>query len=163
MKINLKKVQDQVVVITGASSGIGLVTARMAADKGARLVLASRSEDSLRKLSNEINRTGGQAIYVVADVSKQDDVQRIAEAAQEKFGGYDTWVNNAGVTIFGKLEQVPIEDMRKLFETNFWGLIYGSMEAAKHFKLGPGAYEKEGYFPWREPITGPFYRATEVN
>ncbi|MFD2717492.1 SDR family oxidoreductase [Hymenobacter monticola] len=139
MKVNLKKLKDQVMVITGASSGIGLVTARMAAKEGARLVLASRSEVSLRLLCEEIDQAGGQAIYVVADVSQQTDVQRIAQAAQEAFGGYDTWVNNAGVSIYGKLEKVPVEDMRKLFETNFWGLVYGSMEAAQHLKSKGGA------------------------
>lgn len=139
MKVKLKKVNEQVIVITGASSGIGLVTARMAAAQGAKLVLAARSEHALRQLTDEINHGGGQAIYVVADVRQRSDVQRISRAAQERFGGYDTWVNNAGVSIFGKLEQVPIEDMRKLFETNFWGLIYGSMEAARHLKAKGGA------------------------
>lgn len=139
MKISLKKLPEQVIVITGASSGIGLVTARMAAKAGAKLVLASRSEDALRQLSEEITGAGGQAIHVVADVSQQADVRRIAQAAEAKFGGYDTWINNAGVTIFGKLEQVPIEDMRKLFDTNLWGLIYGSMEAAQHLKTKGGA------------------------
>jgi short-subunit dehydrogenase len=139
MKINLKKLSEQVIVITGASSGIGLVTARMAAKEGAKLVLASRSEEALSQLCAEINQSGGQAIYVVADVSQQADVQQIAQAAKAKFGGYDTWVNNAGVSIYGKLEQVPVEDMRRLFETNFWGLVYGSLEAAKYLKQRGGA------------------------
>ena len=139
MKVNLKKLNEQVIVITGASSGIGLVTARMAAKEGAKLVLASRSEEALSQLCAEITQNGGQAIYVVADVSQQDDVRQIAQAAQAKFGGYDTWVNNAGVSIYGKLEQVPVEDMRKLFETNFWGLVYGSLEAAKQLKTKGGA------------------------
>jgi short-subunit dehydrogenase len=138
MKVALKKLKDQVIVLTGASSGIGLVTARMAAEQGAKLVLAARSEDALRQLCNEINQAGGQAIYVAADVSQQSDVQRIARAAIEQFGGFDTWINNAGVSIYGKLEEVPIEDMRKLFETNLWGLIYGSMEATRHLKAKGG-------------------------
>ncbi|MDF7810128.1 SDR family oxidoreductase [Hymenobacter sp. YC55] len=138
MKVNLKKLPQQVVVITGASSGIGLVTARMAAKKGAKLVLAARSEEALQQLTSEIQEDGGQATYVVADVSSQEEVQRIAQVAQEQFGGFDTWVNNAGVSIYGKLEEVPIEDMRKLFETNVWGLIYGSLEAAKHLKQRGG-------------------------
>lgn len=139
MKTTLKKVSEQVIVITGATSGIGLVTARMAAQQGAKLVLAARSTGALHQLCDEINHAGGQAIGVVADVSRQADVHGIAQAASERFGGFDTWVNNAGVSIFGKLEQVPIEDMRKLFETNFWGLIYGSMEAAQHLKFKGGA------------------------
>ncbi|GAA4361927.1 SDR family oxidoreductase [Hymenobacter saemangeumensis] len=139
MKIKLKKLEDQTIVITGASSGIGLVTARMAAEAGARLVLAARSEDALRELAAEINNAGGQATYVVADVCREQDVRHIAEVAIEKFGGFDTWVNDAGVSIYGKLEEVPIEDMRHLFETNVWGLIYGSLEAAKHLKATGGA------------------------
>jgi short-subunit dehydrogenase len=139
MTPKLKKLSNQVIVITGASSGIGLVTARMAAAQGARLVLAARSEEALRQLVAEIEKDGGQAIHVVADVSNQDEVRHIAETAQNRFGGFDTWINNSGVSIYGKIEEVPIEDMRKLFETNFWGLIYGSMEATKHLKQKGGA------------------------
>ena len=139
MKIKLKKLKEQVIVITGASSGIGLVTARMAAKKGARLVLAARSEDALRQLTDELNNQGAQAVYVVADVSKQDDVKRIAQKAQERFGGFDTWVNNAGVSMYGKVVQESVEDMRQLFEINFWGLVYGSLEAVQHLKKNGGA------------------------
>ncbi|MBA3438870.1 MAG: SDR family oxidoreductase [Pyrinomonadaceae bacterium] len=139
MAVKLKNLKQQTIVITGASSGIGLTTARMAAKRGARLVLAARSENALRQLTDEIRRTGGKAIYVVADVSKQEDVRKIARAAQEAFGGFDTWVNDAGVGIFGKLEEIKIEDMRHLFETNFWGLVYGSLEAVKHLKQRGGA------------------------
>lgn len=138
MTTTLKPLQDQVIVLTGASSGIGLCTARMAAKQGAKLVLAARSENALHQLTNEITQAGGQAVYVVADVSQQADVQRITQAAQH-FGGFDTWINNAGVSIYGKLEQVPIADMRQLFETNFWGLVYGSLEAAEHLKGKGGA------------------------
>lgn len=138
MSVKLKKLKDQTIVITGASSGIGLVTARMAAKAGARLVLAARSEDALRELTNEINQAGGHATYVVADVSKPEDVQRLAREAARN-GGYDTWINNAGVSIYGKLEQVPVEEMRQLFDVNFWGLVHGSLEAAKHLKGKGGA------------------------
>ena len=140
MAANLKKLKDQVLVITGASSGIGLTTARLAAKEGARLVLAARSEQALRKLSDEINRGGtAQAVYVVADVSRKEDLDHIAQVAQQRFGGFDTWVNNAGVSIYGRLDQLSEEDMRKLFETNFWGLVHGSMLAARHLKNKGGA------------------------
>lgn len=140
MKIRLKKLRDQVLVITGASSGIGLTTARMAAKRGARLVLAARSRDALKQLTDEIARDGGQAVYVVADVAAPEDVRRIAQAARETFGGFDTWVNNAGVSMYGKLMDEPIDDMRKLFETNFWGLVYGSLDAVRHWQArGHGA------------------------
>jgi short-subunit dehydrogenase len=139
MSAVLKKLNEQTIVITGASSGIGLVTARAAARRGARLVLAARSEEALRQLADEITGAGGEAIYVVADVGKEEDVRRIAETALRRFGGFDTWVNNAGVSIYGKIMDVPLEDMRQLFETNFWGVVYGSRAAARHLRGRGGA------------------------
>lgn len=76
MAISLKPLQDQVIVITGASCGIGLVTARMAAKRGTKLVLAARNEDALRQLAEEINGQGGQAIYVIADVGRMDSLRQ---------------------------------------------------------------------------------------
>jgi len=134
MSVRLKKVADQVIVLTGASSGIGLTTARMAARRGARLVLAARNEEALRQLVDEINRSGGQAAYVVADVGNEEDVRGIARTALERFGGFDTWVNNAGVGIYGGLLDVSTADSRRLFDTNFWGVVYGSLEAARHLR-----------------------------
>ena len=88
----------------------------------------------MQQLKEEITANGGQAIAVGADVGQEEDVRRIAQAAQEQFGGFDTWVNNAGVSIYGKLLEISIEDMRRLFETNFWGVVYGSLEAARNLK-----------------------------
>ncbi|WP_375418654.1 SDR family oxidoreductase [uncultured Hymenobacter sp.] len=141
MAVKLKKLKDQVMVITGASSGIGLTTARLAAKAGARLVLAARSEQALRQLTNEINRAGSpaQAVYVVADVSHKGDVEHIAQVAQQRFGGFDTWVNNAGTSVYGRIDQHTEDDMRQIFETNFWGLVHGSMLAARHLKRKGGA------------------------
>lgn len=126
-------------VITGASSGIGLVTARMAAEAGARLVLVARNEDALRSLVEEINGAGGRATYVVADVGDQQAVAKIGQVARDQFGGVDTWINDAGVSIYGRLEEVPIEDHRRLFETNFWGVVYGSLEAVRYMRKDGGA------------------------
>ncbi len=139
MNIQLKKLNEQVIVITGATSGIGLVTARMAAGRGARLILAARNEEALRRLVNETAASGAQAVYVVADVGKQADVRRIAEKAIEHFGGFNTWVNNAGVSIYGRVLDVSMEDHRQLFETNYWGLVYGSQVAAEHLRQKGGA------------------------
>jgi short-subunit dehydrogenase len=132
MNITLKPLQNQVVVITGASSGIGLVTARMAASQGAKLVVTARNEEALRQLVEEIRSKGGQAIYVVADVGKEEDVDRIAEVAIAEFGGFDTWVNNAGISIFGRCMDVSIPDMKRMFDTDFWGVVYGSRAAVRH-------------------------------
>ncbi len=135
----LKPIHEQVIVITGASSGIGLATARMAARRGARLVLASRSEKNLTRLQEEIRQHGGEAVHVEADVTHEGDVERISSVAEEAFGGFDTWINNAGVTVYGKLDEVPVEDFRKLFETNFWGTVYGSLTALRHLRMRGGA------------------------
>ena len=139
MSVQLKPIDEQVIVITGASSGIGLATARMAADRGARLVLAARGEEALRELTDELADAGHDAAYVVADVRDRDDVSKIASVAEDTYGGFDTWVNGAGGFLYGKLEETPIEDMREQFETNVWGLLYGSLEAADHLKKRGGA------------------------
>jgi short-subunit dehydrogenase len=125
-------------VITGATSGIGLTTARRAAEQGARLVLASRSSDALDQLASELRRQGTQVATVAADVGVQEDVARIGQAAMERFGRIDTWVNNAGISIFGRIEDVPVEDMHRVMQTNFWGIVYGSLEALKHMKTRGG-------------------------
>ena len=128
-----KRLRDQVVVITGASSGIGLATARLAAARGARVVLTSRNERDLRMATEDINIRGGRATHVVADVAIPTDVDRIADIAIREFGGFDTWVNNAGVSIYGKLIDVPMEDKKRLFDTNFWGVVNGCRTAVRHF------------------------------
>jgi NADP-dependent 3-hydroxy acid dehydrogenase YdfG len=93
MKPSLRPLEDQVVVITGASSGIGLVTARMAAARGARLVLTARNAAALDALAAEIGAAGGTAIAVPADVGVPADVERVARTAARELGGFDTWVN----------------------------------------------------------------------
>lgn len=132
--MKLKKLEDQVIVITGASSGVGLVTARMAAEKGAKVVAAARNEDALQELVNELREKGHTAIFVKADVGCEEDVFKIADTAMKEFGRFDTWVNNAGVAIFGYAMDVGNEDMKQMFDTNFWGVVYGSRVAVKHFK-----------------------------
>jgi short-subunit dehydrogenase len=139
MTVKLKKLSDQVIVITGASSGIGLVTARLAAKRGARLVLNARNEEALRQVTDEISAEGGEAVYVVGDVGKFDNVGKIAQEAIRHFGGFDTWVNNAGVSIYGPVLDQSLEDHRQLFETNYWGVVHGSMVACEHLRKRGGA------------------------
>jgi short-subunit dehydrogenase len=139
MRVRLKKLADQVIVITGATSGIGLVTARMAAARGASVMLAARTEAALDQLATELREQGARAEYVVTDVADPVQVRRVARTALEKFGGFDTWVNNAAVSIYGKIEDVSLEDHRKLFDTNYWGLVHGSLVAAEHLKTRGGA------------------------
>lgn len=139
MKIKLKPIDRQVVVITGASSGIGRATAELAARKGAKLVLAARSDEALDDLVRSIVEAGGEAIAVTADVARRDDVEKITRSAIDRFGRIDTWVNNAGTSIYGKLEEVSDEDSRRLFDINFWGVVYGSLSALPHLKREGGA------------------------
>ncbi|WP_186578277.1 SDR family oxidoreductase [Aquibacillus kalidii] len=133
-KLTLKPLKDQVIVITGATSGIGLVTARMAVSKGAKVVLAARNEEALNQLVKEFSNKGYQATYVKADVGKEEDVNLVAETAIKEFGTFDTWVNNAGVAIFGYAMDVHIDDMKRMHDTNYWGVVYGSRVAVKHFR-----------------------------
>jgi short-subunit dehydrogenase len=139
MKVHLKKVRDQVIVITGASSGIGLATAREAARRGARLVLACRNEAALHSVADALRHEAADIVTVRADVGILEDHAHILNAALERFGRVDTWINNAGVSIFGRLEDVAVEDQRRLFETNFWGVVYGSSTAVAHLKRHGGA------------------------
>ena len=135
----LKRLRDQVIAITGASSGIGLATARMAAERGARVVLSSRNEDDLRAAVDAIRAKGGRATYCVADVADEAAVDRIGETALREFGGLDTWINNAGVSIYGRLTEVPMADKRRLFDTNFWGVVNGCRTAVRLLRHRGGA------------------------
>lgn len=139
MKTRLRPLAEQVVVITGASSGIGLATARMAAEAGAKVVLAARSDDALEHAVEEITAVGGEAVAIHCDVGEREQVRSLADGAVQRFGRIDTWVNNAGVGIWGRLEEVSEADMRQLFETNFWGEVNGSLEAIPRLERTGGA------------------------
>ena len=134
MPRTLKPLEEQTIVITGASSGIGLVAARMAAKAGATVVAAARNEATLKDLVEEIRAAGGRAAYAVCDVGSEEDIARVVDVAQAEFGGFDTWVNNAGISIFGRLWDVPMGDWHRMFQTVYWGTVYGSLAAVRHFR-----------------------------
>lgn len=138
-KPKLRRIDEQVIVLTGATSGIGLATARMAASRGARLVLAARNEEAVQQLAAELKAEGTDAVAVKADVSKEEDVNRIVQAADQHFGGFDTWINNAAVSMYGHLADEPVKDERQLFETNYWGTVYGARAAVRHLRERGGA------------------------
>ena len=136
MKLKLKPLADQVIVITGASSGIGLATAKMAAKAGACVVLAARNGEALTKICRDLPGNGEKSAWRAVDVADRAAVEALAGDALAKFGRIDTWVNCAGIDIWGKLAEVEEADSRKLFDTNFWGVVNGSLVAAGHMASG---------------------------
>ncbi len=136
MTIKLKPLAEQVIVITGASSGIGLVTARRAAAAGARVLLVARSEDALRAAVEGIVAAGGDADFAVADVGDAAQVQAAAAKAVARFGRIDSWVNDAGSAIYGKVLDTPLVEQEQLFRTNYFGVVHGCEAAVPH--LGGG-------------------------
>ena len=138
-RVVLKPLAKQVVVLTGGTSGIGLTTARMLADQGARLFLIARNEEALKTVQAEIQAGGGHADYAVADVADHAALKEAAAGAIRAFGGFDTWINDAGAFIYGRLDHVELEDQRRLFDVTYWGVVHGTLIAAEQLKQTGGA------------------------
>jgi len=126
VKFKARAINEQVIVITCGSNGIGLATARLAASKGAKVILAAKTRDDIDEVIDEINASGGQALAVTADPAKLEDIINLKNKSLQKFGRIDTWINNAGFSIYGYLLDANMNDEKQLFETNFWGARYGS-------------------------------------
>jgi short-subunit dehydrogenase len=126
--------QNKVVVITGASSGIGKATALEFAKRGASLVLAARRENALEDLVSECQALGAEARAVPADVSDEAAVRNIAKQAVRRFGHIDIWVNNAGVSAAGKLEQLPSDVFRRVIDVNLFGTVNGARAVLPVFR-----------------------------
>lgn len=133
-----KPLNQQVIVITGASQGIGRETALQLATKGASLVLAARNDEALAELARQVERLGGQAETVVTDVAEHEQVERLAQRAIDRFGRIDTWVNNAAVSIYATVEQMEPEEMERLVRVNLLGQMYGARAAIPHMKRQGG-------------------------
>lgn len=128
----LRPLREQVVVITGASSGIGRCTALYLAARGARVVLTARSAVALHDVAREIRDAGGQALVVPGDVRRETDMAAVADAAVDRFGRIDTWVNNAGVYFYGAVVDFSLDDFRAALETDLIGVINGTRQALRH-------------------------------
>ena len=140
----LKPLSQQTIVLTGATSGIGLATARLASERGARLLLVARNEEALATVCAELKSKGGQAEYAVADVADRGQVDAAAARAIQVFGGFDTWINDAGAFIYGAIEDVPLQDQRRLFDVVYWGVVHGMLAASAHLKIAGGAIVNVG-------------------
>ncbi len=136
--MKLKPIDQQVVVIVGASSGIGRETALQFAKRNAKLVVSARSVTGLTSLVDEINQLGGEAIAIPADVSVFDQVQKIADKTIDYYGRLDTWVHAAGTSIIAPFEQVTPDEFRQVIDINLMGQVYGAMVALPHLRRGGG-------------------------
>lgn len=123
-----------VVVLTGASSGIGRATALRLASHGARLVLAARSAGGLERTRALVAERGADAITVPTDVSDEESVAGLARVADDRFGRIDAWISNAGVMAFGRFDEVPVATHRRVIETNLLGPLYGAAQAIERFR-----------------------------
>ena len=163
--MRLKPLADQILVITGASSGIGLATAREAVRRGAAVFLVARNEAALGKIVRAIRDQGGRAAFLAIDVAEDGAAERIAAAATKAFGGFDTWVNNAAVTSYGSIEQLGMAEQRRIFDVNYFGMLQGCLAAVRHFRErgGPGAIVNLGsILSDRTIIKQPAYSAAKA-
>lgn len=135
MRVTLKPLARQTIVITGGTSGNGLATAEAAKAAGANIVIAARSEAALAQVRE---RLGAGVATVTADVADRAQVERIADTAIAAFGGFDSWVNNAAAATYGAMEDVPEADHRRIFDVNYFGTLHGSMIAARHLRARGG-------------------------
>lgn len=133
-----RPLSDSVVVVTGASSGIGAATSLALARRGARLVLAARGERALRDVAERCRRRGAQAVPVVTDIADPHQVQRLAETAEQRFGRIDAWINNASVAAFGRLLETPLPELRQAIEINLFGYLYGARAAVPRIQKAGG-------------------------
>jgi NAD(P)-dependent dehydrogenase (short-subunit alcohol dehydrogenase family) len=137
--IRLKPLNEQVVVVFGASTGIGRMTALKFADNGAKLVVVGRKQEALDSLAHEIKSRGSEALAVTADTTHFPQVVGVAEAALRKFGRIDTWAHIAGVGVYSRFTDLKPEEFRRSIEVNLLGQVYGAMAAIPHLRRKGGA------------------------
>jgi NAD(P)-dependent dehydrogenase (short-subunit alcohol dehydrogenase family) len=135
-----KPLSEQVVVVTGASSGLGRAIARAAGNRGARVVVTGRNAEALDNCVREIQSAGSEALAVPAEQTSQDEVAQVVEQAVDRFGRIDTYVANAIVTVYAEAERLEPEELRRVFDVNFFGMVYGFWAALPHLKESKGTF-----------------------
>lgn len=158
--MNLKPINQQVVAIVGASSGIGRDAALKFAERGAKVVVAARSQQGLTTLVEEIYQRGGEAIAVVADVADYEQVKAIADKAVDRFGRIDTWVHAAATGLFSTFDRITPEEFKRVVDVDFMGQVYGAMVALPVLKKeGIGSFisitsvEARRSLPYQSPYS----------
>jgi NADP-dependent 3-hydroxy acid dehydrogenase YdfG len=126
------KIAGKVVVITGASSGLGEAAARLLSAEGAKVVLGARRVDRLKSLVDQLDRTGGKALAVATDVTHRDQVKKLVDQAVKEFGRIDVMINNAGIMPRAPLERLTIDDWDRTIDVNIKGVLYGVAAALPH-------------------------------
>jgi NADP-dependent 3-hydroxy acid dehydrogenase YdfG len=130
----MENIKGKVVVITGASSGLGEATARLLSAEGATVVLGARRLDRLQKLADELTAKGGQVLVLATDVTQRDQVERLVDTAVQKFGRIDVMLNNAGLMPHSPIERLKVDDWVQMVDVNIKGVLYGIAAALKHMK-----------------------------
>ena len=129
-----KNIEGKVVVITGASSGLGEATARLLSEQGASVVLGARRVDRIQSLADELTGSGGKALAIPTDVTHYDQVKRLVDAAVQTYGRVDVMINNAGLMPHSPLERLKIDDWNRTIDVNIKGMLYGIAAALPYMK-----------------------------
>ena len=130
----MKNIEGKVVVITGASSGLGEATARMLSAEGATVVLGARRAERIQALAEELNKIGGKALALTTDVTDAAQVKKLVDTAVEKYGRVDVIINNAGLMPQSPLERLKIDDWDQMIDVNIKGVLYGIAAALPYMK-----------------------------
>jgi short-subunit dehydrogenase len=139
MSVTLKPLSQQVIFITGASNGVGLAVVRKAIEQGAKVFMVDDHEEPLQRLQDEMRLLDLPTAFTVADVAEADQLQIAADHCIATFGTIDTWINNASISLYARILETNETEARRLFDTNFWGVVNGCHVAASIFKNSGGA------------------------